>query len=205
MDQIAFTRTVAPLDLAVSLEQAKAHLRVDFSTDDVEIELMLRASIDQVEEYLRRGLVEQTWLLRRDFFRYEMRLPRAPLRGVTSVKYLDNDGTEQTLATTYYDVDTTFEPGRILRAYGQTWPSTRSVRGAVRLLYTCGYAAAAAGAGLTAVEQAKIPAAIRHAVLLGVGSLYEQRESIIVGTIVADNPTVKRLLDPYRVIDASIE
>lgn len=44
-----------------------------------------------------------------------------------------------------------------------------------------------------------VPASIRAALLLVVGDLYENREGVVVGTIVAVNPTVERLLHFYRV------
>lgn len=44
-----------------------------------------------------------------------------------------------------------------------------------------------------------VPASIRAALLLIVGDLYENREGVVVGTIVAVNPTVERLLHFYRV------
>lgn len=42
--------------------------------------------------------------------------------------------------------------------------------------------------------------AFRSAALLTLGGLYNSRESIITGTIVALNPTVEALLRPYRII-----
>lgn len=44
-----------------------------------------------------------------------------------------------------------------------------------------------------------VPSAIKAACLLLVGDMYQNREAQIVGTIVADNPAVVRLLYPYRV------
>lgn len=42
------------------------------------------------------------------------------------------------------------------------------------------------------------PASVRAAILLIVGDLHENREGLIVGTIVARNPAVDRLLHFYR-------
>lgn len=43
------------------------------------------------------------------------------------------------------------------------------------------------------------PPSVRAAILLLVGDLHENREAVVTGTIVADNPTVHRLLHFYRV------
>ncbi len=44
-----------------------------------------------------------------------------------------------------------------------------------------------------------VPASVKAAILLTIGDLYENREGQFVGTIRSDNPTVLRLLNPYRV------
>lgn len=44
-----------------------------------------------------------------------------------------------------------------------------------------------------------VPASVKAAILLTIGDLYENREAQFVGVIRADNPTVLRLLSPYRV------
>ncbi|WP_431856608.1 head-tail connector protein [Azospirillum sp.] len=43
-----------------------------------------------------------------------------------------------------------------------------------------------------------VPASVKAAVLLLLGDLYAIREASIVGTIHTVNPTVERLLSPYR-------
>jgi|SRR5919107_5344351 hypothetical protein len=47
-------------------------------------------------------------------------------------------------------------------------------------------------------EEAKLPADVRHAILLYVANAVANRETIIVGTIFAELPTATRLLQPYR-------
>ena len=44
-----------------------------------------------------------------------------------------------------------------------------------------------------------VPASVRAALLLVIGDLYENREGAFVGVSRVDNPTVLRLLTPYRV------
>ena len=50
----------------------------------------------------------------------------------------------------------------------------------------------------TDTESQVYPAAVKAAVLLVCGDLYENREGAIVGTIHVVNPTVERLLTFYR-------
>lgn len=45
-----------------------------------------------------------------------------------------------------------------------------------------------------------VPKSVIAAVLLTIGDLYENREGAILGTIYTANPTVRNLLNPYRVL-----
>jgi uncharacterized phiE125 gp8 family phage protein len=56
------------------------------------------------------------------------------------------------------------EPGRIVLAYGKSWPSTYDEIQAVQIRFVCGYATAA-----------DVPAEIKLAILLKVAQLYEHR------------------------------
>jgi uncharacterized phiE125 gp8 family phage protein len=164
--------------------------------------------LDLVEQYCRRALLEQTWQLTLDRFPCAsagsvaasygpgpssfLRIPRAPLRSVTFLKYLDSSGALTTWANTNYTVDTASLPGRVHLAYGIIWPSTQWVANAVQLEYTAGY-------GTTA---AAVPEPIKHAIKLLVGHWYQIREPAITGTIITKVPfSVEALLGPYRVLE----
>jgi hypothetical protein len=63
---------------------------------------------------------------------------------VTSVQYYDTTGTQQTLAGTFYTVDTVSRPGRIIRAPLQSWPALQGDRlvNAITITYVVGYTTA---------------------------------------------------------------
>lgn len=44
----------------------------------------------------------------------------------------------------------------------------------------------------------EIPSSLKAAALLMVGDMYSNRSDVVVGTIVATNPTTQRLMLPYR-------
>lgn len=121
----------------------------------------------------------------------EIYLPLPPLVSVDSIKYIDQDGTQQTLANTEYLVDLVSEPARVMPAYGKTWPGTRNQIAAVEVTFTCGYGAAAA-----------VPEGIKSWIKLRIGSLYEHREEVALMSRgkIEPLPFVDGLLDPYRVI-----
>lgn len=122
---------------------------------------------------------------------YEIILPQPPLVSVESVKYIDTDGNQQTLASTDYKLDTATEPARLVPAYGKTWPATRNEINAVEVSFTCGYGNAAA-----------VPAAIKAWIKLRIGAMYENRESdlVVQRGNVDTLGFADKLLAPYRVL-----
>jgi uncharacterized phiE125 gp8 family phage protein len=183
--------TTAPAIEPVTLTEAKLHLRVDHTADDSLITALIVAAREQSEAFTSRAFIEQTITLTFDEFPDSFALPRPPLVSVTSIAYLDSTGASQTLSDTLYRVDTQSEPGRITVAYGQSWPVTYDVTGAVTVVYKAGYGTLAAS----------VPASIKHAILMMVESFYENRGDIVVGLSAQEMPqTSKTLLFPYRAV-----
>lgn len=186
---------IAPTEEPVSLTTAKLHLRVDHSADDALITTMIVAARQQAEHELQRALVTQTWERVLDSFldsagaEADIALGMPPVQSITSVKYIDPDGVEQTLGSTLYSLDADTEPGFVLRAEDTSWPATLDTANAVRVRFACGYGAAAA-----------VPAAIVQWMLLQIGAMYRNREAFAQGVSVSELPGrfTCALLDPYR-------
>jgi len=183
----------APSEEPITLAEAKMHLAIDTSPatahpDDDLVESMIKAARRWCENFQNRAYITQTLDLYLDRFpsKSEIRLPKPPLQSVTSLQYKDTAGTLQTFDSAYYIVDTVSEPGRIVLAYGQSWPSTYDEIQAVQIRFVCGYGLAAA-----------VPEDIKHAILLKIADLYEHR-----GDGVADpniNTAIESLLWPERI------
>ena len=184
-----------PTEEPITLSAAKGHLNVTIDMDDALIRSLITAARQQVESFLCRSLVTQTWELRLDCFPSSgnaVELPLPPVASVTSVSYVDSDGATQTWAAEEYQVDSKSAPGRLIPAYGYSYPSTRSQFDAVTITFVTGY-----GSG------ADVPQVIKQAMLLLIGEMYENREETVVGTIASKMPmTAERLLWPHRVIKA---
>ena len=172
--------------------EAKAHLRVTTSDHDTYIAALVKAARQHVETYTGRAMMEQTWKLRLDrAWPGSIVLPRPPLLTVASIAYVDLDGATQTLAANQYQVDAARHLPVITPAYGVTWPDLRDQLSAVTITYTAGYHAS---------DTSKIPSALRHAMLLLVGSWFMNREAVVIGTISSDLPHgVEALLFPFRI------
>ncbi len=179
---------ITPPDPLV-LDEVKAHLRVEGDDEDTLIEAYVAAAtahIDGPDGWLGRAIGIQILEARCDTLTCGdcIRLPFPPVIELVSVSYLDGTGVEQMA-----DLDEFEVMGRDLVASGSEWPwiggSTR--REAVRIRYRAGYET--------------IPAAIKAAILLMVGDLYRNRETVSAGamTQVPMSTTVENLLAPYRV------
>lgn len=207
----------APASEPISLAEAKAHLRLDTPLDDGYVLALIAAARSYAEEVCWRGLVTQTWeLVLRGFIgedRFELRTPHylAPYgyvwcgndrftdyielpRGhvgtllTDAVKYIDENGTQQTLDSSVYSLDDVSVPGRLHLAPGKTWPNTRPQWDAVRIRYPVGWAANA------------VPAPIRQAMLLLISQMYEHRTPEVAGLLSSVQFSVDALLQPYRLV-----
>lgn len=191
---MALKLITAPATEPVTSAEAKAHLRVDTTADDTLIGTLITVARMHVENHLRRALITQTWELVLDAFpaRNVIQLPMPPLASITSIKYTDEAAVEATFSSTAYAVDTDSTRGRVVLKSGESWPSvTLAATSGVRVRYVAGYGAAA-----------NVPQAIKQAILLLIGTLYENRESVLVaqGVTVMELPFgVNALLMPYRV------
>lgn len=124
----------------VTLDQAKAHMRVTHEREDDLIAALIMAAREQAEHMTGRQLMTATWELHLDAWAGAVfEIPRPPLQSVASVTYLDEDGQEQTVSPTLYTVDMASIMGRVVLKPGASWPTPGRLPGAVRVRFTAGY------------------------------------------------------------------
>lgn len=200
--EIRLERTSAPAARILSTADAKAHLRVDHSSEDDLIDAMvlaIEARLDGVEGQLGRALITQTWKMYRSSFPaypdttfkdYRIGLPLPPLQSVSSITYTDTNGDSQTLSSSLYTViNQGEEKGAVAPAYGQSWPSARCEPGSVAITFVAGYGAAATA----------VPANILAAAKLMLTDLYENRSGQTDGFELKPNLSVDVLINLSRV------
>ena len=173
----ALKQTVAPSEEPVTIDEAKAQTRLDEADDATLLPGMIAAARRYVETLSRCQLVTATYTYKLDAFPSDrtIRIPRPPLQSISSITYIDTGGDSQTLDATVYDVDADSEPGRVSLAFDQVWPATRNQDNAVTITFVNGFGAASA-----------VPDTFKHAIRLLVGHWWENRESVVVGTVVAE-------------------
>lgn len=182
-----------PTEEPVPLEDLKAHCRVEITDDDDLIVALGVAAREKIELDTGRALCTQTWILYGSAFPSSstrpINLDHPPLQSAT-ITYTDTAGTAATWAVAEYQVDTASVPGRILPAYGYSYPTAYDSFNSVAIEFICGYGAAY-----------DVPAMLKHAIKMLVGTWYEHREMIVIGTIATDIPApvaYESLIYPYR-------
>ena len=183
-----------PTSEPVTLDEAKYQLRLLENTDfDVLIDSLIISARQTAENYTRQYFVRQKWRLYFNCFHDVMNLSPAKVRDVEALQYIDTDGATQTAAASLYTLDISGQ--KVTRAHSQVWPSVRSVVNAVWLDVWVGMYDETASPVDTSAD---IEAPVKQAILMLVGSMFEQTENDVVGAIVAKpNVNVDYLLRPY--------
>lgn len=165
--------TTPPTAEPITLAEAKAHLRVDFTDDDSLITALIGAARATAEEFTNRAIMPQTlehvlhmfpWCTPRNHFA-SIRLFRSPFAAFTSLAYFDTDNQPKDIAEADLIIVGTAEPATICPKLDDRWPEVAHRPDAITITYQAGYANAAA-----------VPKPIKQAMLLMIGAWYERRE-----------------------------
>lgn len=182
---MSLTLVTAPTSEPVSLSEMKSHMRLDGNDDDSYVTKCIKAARQWIEGQTKRALVTQTvdYAIDSNWPMWNglpmIRLPLNPIASVSSITYVDSNGTSQTLATSQYTVAARTHGSYIVPAYGVTWPSVRDVPEAITVRFVAG--------ADTVDEDLKI------AVKILASYYYENRE-----TSSGAPRAVEALISPYR-------
>lgn len=186
-------------NLPITLDEAKAHCRVTTADEDTLIERLIKAAVHELELRTQRTLCETTYVEILDKFPTGgIRLAYPPLLSVQSVVYFDETGSQLTLSSNDYLVDTHSEPGWIFPAVDKTWPDTQDRINAVAITYKSGYLLA----GTAQQQREAVPESLRAWLLIRVATLFENRESVSFASAPFNITALDSLWQPYRVIEA---
>lgn len=156
----------APAAEPLVLADAKAQARVGSATDEDDlVGAYIKAARDRVERYTRTKLITQTWRITLDGFPPAIEIPLWPVQSINKITYTDQDGTEQTLASSKYRLVTSRRPNVIAPAYLEVWPVTRVDFDAVKADVVVGYGAAGSG----------VPPNVLHAMRLLIADMFDVR------------------------------
>lgn len=177
------------LEMAVSLDDAKAYLKAIGNGEDATISTMIGAAQSKIEKATDRLLISRSCRFTCDGFGNVVTLPVRPVDAVgIVVKYFDTSGHEQTLAPEQFRLVDRLEKPRILPAPGHHFPATWELPGGVTVEFTAGYGEA----------PESIPADLRIAVLKTVRDMWSFRGDMATVQVIALPEGVQDIIDDYR-------
>jgi len=194
----------------VTLAELKSWARVDDDSDDSTLSQLISAARQAAEEYLRRSLISQTWLLTLDLAGNSLAgelgdgiydlpvtalygdlprridLPKGPTQSIASVVTYDLTNASWTYDPANYRLD---KPGsRLILNHGAIWPASIRPSAGCEITYVAGYGD----------SSGSMPQAVRTGILIHAASLYEQRG--MCEDAMEIPPGAKKLYSPYRIM-----
>ncbi len=179
-------KIITPAEPVIDLVTLKSHLRVDHAFDDSIISAYLAAAMAYAQHYTGAAIGEQELEVALDGFPCgAISLPLAPAQSVISITYVDESASEQTLVSTAYTLDNYGLSHWVLPSSATDWPATYEAANVVRVRYMAGSAA--------------LDPAIKAALMLLVGHLYENRQEATEKKLSSVPLGVNALLDTVKV------
>ena len=184
-----------PIPEAIDYAAAADHLRVDSAADISYIEALIAVACDYVGDVTGRVGTQTTLLCVADSWASLtgsinsdlIKIGRAPLVSVTSIKYYAPDAsTLTTMSANDYRVITTTDLGMLQPV--DTWPDVDDRPDAIQITFVAGH-----------TDGNPAPATWKHAVKMLVAHLYENRVPINIGNITNELPySLKNLIEHNR-------
>lgn len=179
-----------PATEPVTLDEAKAFLRVDGTEEDAFISTLIAAARLHTESVTGRAMISQSWRVVCDAWPRDLtiRLPVAPLLNLVEIRAYDANGDATILTLALFQPEASATACLHVPTQISGMPVLRAHNG-IEIDYVAGYGDA----------PEDVPADLRHAVLTLVGYWFEHRDAVIVAGSGAVVPAgFDRLVDPYR-------
>lgn len=184
-------KTVQPTSEPVSLAEAQLHLRLDTSgspashPDDSLVEVLISAARENAEQYINSTIAESTYSMQTTVNADYVSLQTFPVTNIASVTYVDGAGSIQTVNPSTYSINNYYRPARLY--------FTSTIAQDLTITFTAGYTDG------QIPNQFPTPAGVKAAILLMVGNLYENRESVSNMQSYERPQSAIYLLTPHRI------
>lgn len=177
----------------VSLDDAKAYLKLDTDDEDALVTTLVTAARLHVEGTTGRALLNQSWRLVLDDWPSVglLRLPVAPLQSLTAITAYDINGDPVTLSTDGVLWDAQAAPTLLYLPAGFGDAVILRALQAIEIDYVAGYG----------TDPADVPATLRQALLLLVAYWFEHRDAVVLagsGSVIPSG--FDQLVGAYRSI-----
>lgn len=156
MNQRGLVRTSVSSSEPLTLSETKLYLRVDGTAEDSLITDLITVAREHAESYLRRSIIDQSWRMTlEDYAPTCFRLPMGPVRSITSISLVDNEGGVIALSSSNYELKTDQDEIELTEmVYAHM----------IQITYATGYA-----------SSSDIPKSLRYGMLSHIASLFECR------------------------------
>lgn len=209
-----YKQLTAPTFEPVTLDEAKKHLRLEHTNDDVLIETVIIPGVrDFAERHTGTIIPVRTFTAVYDTifqtkfnadmgwwdgvregaisttsYANSLELPLPPLVSIEEVRVINRAAESSVFDDTNYYADTYSEPGKLVLNEAKLWPADMREQNAIEIDFTAGYA------------QDSIPPMLKVACNQIVSHWYENRELYEVGTILARVPvSAMSILERFKI------
>lgn len=171
---------------ALTLDEARDQLRITHTAEDYYLNGLIPRARELFQARTGHCLMPTTYELTLQKFAYAIELKMPPIISITSVKYTDVDGAEQTLASTEYVLDNTSPlRGYVVHDVDVTYPDIYTGINGVRVRYQAGYATAAL-----------VPGVIKQWMLMQISNWFNNRQPL--SEIQLHETNIDYLIDEFR-------
>lgn len=186
-------KTVQPTTEPVTLAEAQLHLRLDTvgsppsHPDDTLVNMMISASRENAEQYTGVTITSATYEMVAPVNKDNISLQTFPVNSIASVTYVDGDGVTQTVDPSAYELNNYYRPARLY------FKGSASPAFDVKVVFTAGYTDG------QSPNPFPTPAGVKSAILLMLGNLYENRETVSSMQSYERPQSATYLLTPHRI------
>lgn len=168
----------------ITTDEAKDHIRIDFSTDDTYVDALIDAAQEACEQILGFGFGTYNHVGYTDTFSRVLHFRQANLSGSPTVQHKLEDGTYQTLTTSDYKSTSKTYPGQIVFADSVHLNNVNNDPEWIQVSWSS--------------EYTTTPKLVKQAGLMIVGHLYEMRQDVGYSRVFEVPMNSKYLLEKYR-------
>ena len=190
---MVYKRIVKPVVFPVTLEEAKAHARVEHAEEDALIQGILEAASEHCERIQSKAYGRQTWQAAFEHFSLfpEVLLRKAPFHSLKKFYYLNALSQEVLFQEgTDFMVDDTDLFARIILLDGFSFPTDQASGNCFRVEFESGND-----------EMNDVDRTARQSILMLIAHWYDNRGTVIVGAVSKEMEfAVHALLGPDRVV-----
>lgn len=144
----------------ITLAEASQHAYAEEDDFVATVTMLIASARAHAERYCNRQFASHAMIWACDSFDDLERLPAAPLVSVTSIAYVDEDGADQTLSGSIYDVRADGLDPNVVLVDGEAWPEIKS----------------GSRITLTGVFGDDLPPDVKHGMLVLIASGFSVRE-----------------------------